>query len=238
MQQTARRDAGPPVILIVRIRPRAFAPVMSADFADLEKRCVEKLAAQTGDAAHDLAHVRRVVANARMLAAAEHARLEVVVPAAWLHDCVTVPKDSPQRAQASRLAAAQAIAWLREWNYPAALLPEIAHAVEAHSFTAGIPPRTIEAQVVQDADRLEAIGAVGLARCLMLGGALGRPLYAADDPFCEKRAPDDHASAVDHFYTKLLKLEGTMQTASGRREARARTEFLRGFPAQLKREIG
>ena len=185
-----------------------------------------------------MAHVRRVVANAGVLAAAENARLDVVVPAAWLHDCVTVPKDSPQRAQASRLAAAQAVAWLREWNYPAALLPEIAHAVEAHSFTAGIPPRTIEAQVVQDADRLEAIGAVGLARCLMLGGALGRPLYAADDPFCAVRVPDDRASAVDHFYTKLLKLEGTMQTASGRREARARTEFLQSFLDQLRREIG
>ena len=90
---------------------------------------------------------------------------------------------------------------------------------------------------LDDADRLDALGAVGLARCLMLGGALGRPLYAADDPFCERRTPDDAASCVDHFYTKLLRLEGTMQTASGREEARQRTEFLRQFLAELKREI-
>jgi uncharacterized protein len=210
---------------------------MSADFTDLEKRCTQALSAQGGDAAHGLEHVQRVVMNARKLAAEEGARLEVVVPAAWLHDCVSVPKDSPQRASASRLAAEQALRWLGEWHYPAALLPEIAHAIEAHSFTAAIAPRTLEAKVVQDADRLEAIGAVGLARCLMLGGAMGRPLYAAEDPFCEKRAPDDRASAVDHFYTKLLKLEGTMQTAGGRREARVRTEFLERFLAQLKREI-
>ena len=209
---------------------------MTADFTELEQQCVAVLTAQAGDVAHDLEHVRRVVRNAQALAAAEGARLEVVRPAAWLHDCMTVPKDSPQRAQASRLAAEQAVRWLRSWGCPEALLPEIAHAIEAHSFSAGITPRTIEAKVVQDADRLEAVGAVGLARCLMLGGALGRPLYAPKDPFCASRQPDDRVSAVDHFYTKLLKLEDTMQTESGQREARRRTGFLREFLNQLRRE--
>ena len=208
------------------------------DFTALERHCREKLAAAGGDAAHDLAHVERVVGNARSLAAAEGARLEVVLPAAWLHDCVTVPKDSPQRAAASRLAAAQAGAWLGGWGWPEALRPEIAHAIEAHSFSAGIAPRTIEAQVVQDADRLDALGAAGLARCLMLGGAMGRRLYAADDPWCERRAPDDGAACVDHFYAKLLKLEGTMQTAAGKAEARQRTAFLRSFLVQLRHEAG
>jgi len=211
---------------------------MSLDFAELEKCCREKLIAAGGDAAHGLSHVERVVTNARGLAAAEGAKLEVVLPAAWLHDCVMVPKDSPQRATASRLAAVQAVTWLREWGWPEALRPDIAHAIEAHSFSAGIAPRTLEAKVVQDADRLDALGAVGLARCLMLGGALGRPLYAVDDPFCEQRAPDDRAACVDHFYAKLLKLEDTMQTASGRSEARRRTVFLQGFLAELGREIG
>ncbi len=208
------------------------------DFVELERRCVERLAAAGGDAAHGLEHVRRVVANARVLAGAEGARWEVVLPAAWLHDCVVVPKDSPRRGEASRLAAAQAVAWLREWGWPEALLAEIGHAIEAHSFSAGIVPRTVEARVVQDADRLDALGAVGLARCLMLGGELGRPLYAAEDPFCERRAPDDGASCVDHFYAKLLRLEGTMQTAAGRAEAGRRTELLRRFLGELQRELG
>jgi uncharacterized protein len=128
--------------------------------------------------------------------------------------------------------------WLAGWNCPAEWRPEIVHAIEAHSFSAGIAPRTLEAKVVQDADRLEALGAVGLARCLMLGGALGRPLYAAEDPFCAQRPPDDRAATVDHFFAKLLRLEATMQTESGRREARRRTEYLREFLAQLRREIG
>jgi uncharacterized protein len=211
---------------------------MPVDFDELERRCCGKLAAAGGDAAHDLSHVVRVVRSARQLAAAEGARLEIVLPAAWLHDCVTVPKDSPQRAQASRLGAAQAVAWLREWDWPVELLPDIAHAIEAHSFSAGIPARTIEAKVVQDADRLDALGAAGLARCLMLGGAMGRPLYAADDPFCTERKPDDRAACVDHFYTKLLQLEGTMQTATGKAEAERRTAFLRHFLAQLQLETG
>ncbi len=211
---------------------------MPSDFAELEQRCREKLTVRGGDVAHDLEHVRRVVGNAQVLAAAEGARWEIVQPAAWLHDCVTFAKDSPRRGAASRLAAAQAGEWLREWGWPEPLLPEIAHAIEAHSFSAGITPNTIEAKVVQDADRLDALGAAGLARCLMLGGALGRPLYAADDPWCEQRAPDDRAACVDHFYTKLLQLENTMQTASGRREARRRTVFLRRFLTELKRETG
>ena len=217
---------------------RAFARVMSMNFAELEARAETVLTAQGGDAAHDLAHIRRVVANARALAATEGARLEVVLPAAWLHDCVSVPKDSPQRASASKLAAAQALVWLRDWGWPEEVLPDVAHAIEAHSFSAGIAPRTLEAQVVQDADRLDALGAAGLARCLMLGGEMGRPLYAAVDPFCDNRVPDDRASCVDHFYTKLLKLESTMQTPGGRTEARVRTEYLRGFLAELRKEIG
>jgi len=241
---TPRREAPPLFIegifnaaVVDRAGVTAFARAMPFDFADLERRCVGKLAALAGDAAHDGEHVRRVVANARKLAATEGGRLEVVLPAAWLHDCVTVPKDSPQRASASRLAAAQAVAWLREWDWPENLLPEIAHAIEAHSFSAGIAPRSIEAKVVQDADRLDALGAVGLARCLMLGGELGRPLYAPEDPFCERRPPDDRAACLDHFYAKLLTLADTMQTTGGKAEAKTRTEFLGRFVAQLKREL-
>ncbi|MBL9214768.1 MAG: HD domain-containing protein [Opitutaceae bacterium] len=210
---------------------------MPTGLREIESRCAALLAAPAGDAAHDLGHVRRVVANARRLARQEGARREIVIPAAWLHDCVTVPKDSPRRAQASRLAAAEAVRRLRAWGYDERLLPRIAHAIEAHSFSARLAPRTREARVVQDADRLDALGAVGLARCLMLGGALGRPLYLDADPFCRRRRPDDRLACVDHFFTKLLGLEKTMRTSGGRREARRRTELLRRFLAELRREL-
>src|SRR5690349_4096922 len=102
------------------------------------QRFMDLLAGAGGDAAHDLAHVRRVVANATALAAAEGAGLAVVLPAAWLHDCVHVAKDSPLRAQASTLAADAAVAFLRANGYRAASLDAIHHAIAAHSFSANI----------------------------------------------------------------------------------------------------
>jgi uncharacterized protein len=190
------------------------------------------------DPAHDLAHIRRVVANARVLAAAEGARLAVVLPAAWLHDCVTFPKDSPLRKRASVEAASVACHFLHECGYPAMYHGEIAHAIEAHSFTAGIEPQTLEAMVVQDADRLDALGAIGIARCLMLGGVLGRPLYDEHDPFAHQRQPDDGAYLLDHFFIKLLRIGATMKTAHGSAAAQQRTALMRQFLQQLGEELG
>jgi len=192
----------------------------------------------TTDAAHDLQHIRRVVTNARRLAVAEGADWQVVMPAAWLHDCVHVPKSSPHRQQASTLAAKQALEWLGQHEWPYGRLDDIGHAIEAHSFSAGIAPLTLEAKVLQDADRLDALGAIGLARTLMLGAEMKREFYDASDPFCRSREPDDSVFTLDHVYAKLLKLEGTMQTTSGRAEAHGRTVFLRAFLGQLDAEIG
>jgi uncharacterized protein len=204
-----------------------------------EPRFRQFVADQPGaDPGHGPAHLERVVATALRLAEEEGARPDVVLPAAWLHDCVHVAKDSPDRARASRLAADRALGFLEAAGYPRACLPDVRHAIEAHSYSAGILPCTLEAKVVQDADRLDALGAIGIARCISVGAALGRPLYDPADPFCKARAPDDRGASVDHFYIKLLKLAGTMQTAAGRREAERRTEFIRAFIAELETEIG
>jgi uncharacterized protein len=135
------------------------------------------------------------------------------------------------------MAAARAIEFLGNAGYPADCLPGIQHAIEVHSYSAGIEPRTIEAKIVQDADRLDALGAIGVARCIAVGTALGRTLYHPDDPFCARREPDDSGASLDHFYTKLLKLVDTMQTVAGRREALRRNEFMRSYLAQLRTEI-
>ena len=216
------------------------AEVTERDWPEWEQRFAAFLASQdvTGDAAHDDMHVRRVVANARMLAVTEGADLNVVLPAAWLHDCVIIPKDSPERTQASRLAAVAAGEYLRKAGYPERFIPAIQHAIEAHSFSAKIPPRTLEAQVVQDADRLDALGAVGIARTMMLGGAMGKPLYDAAEPFPLNRTADDGENVLDHFFVKLLTLSDTMQTGAGRADAARRTAFMRTYLTQLGAEIG
>ncbi len=204
-----------------------------------EPRFQSFLETQDGqDAAHTIDHILRVVANVRRLTEVEAADMAVVIPAAWLHDCVTVPKSSPNRHLASRMAAEAAGEFLREQAYPDEYIAGIQHAIAAHSFSAQIPPETLEAKVVQDADRLDSIGAIGIARCLMLSAEMKRPLYNTIEPFPTTRPPNDLTSAVDHFYTKLFKLEGMMQTHAGKQEAQKRTRFMRDYLAQLGQEIG
>ena len=215
-----------------------MAPSLDIDLPLLEARCREAALLACGDAAHDPLHLERVVANARWLAAQEGADVCVVMPAIWLHDCVHVPKHSPERSRASRLCAAHAVELLKDFGYPSALLPAVAHAIEAHSWSAGIAPESLEAAVVQDADRLDSIGAAGVARCLMLSAEMHRPLYVLPDPWCEQRQPDDRLSAVDHFHTKLLHLAPTFRTRAGRTEAERRTAYLQGFLHQLAHETG
>jgi len=205
----------------------------------LEAICLEYLSeVMAADAAHDISHVQRVVQNTIRLTQAADGNADVTIPAAWLHDCVSVAKDSPLRAQASKLAADEAVRFLESIDYPPELLAQIHHAIEAHSFSANLETKTLEAQIVQDADRLEAVGAIGIARCLLTGGSLDRPLYDPADPFAERRPADDGLWTIDHFYCKLLGLTDTMKTEAGKAEAIKRTEYMRGFLQQLATEIG
>lgn len=192
-----------------------------------------------GDPAHDLAHFKRVVATAKRLCLEEHGRFEVVVPAAWLHDFVNVPKNDPRRSQASRLAAVEALKYLESISYPIEYLDAIRHAIEAHSFSARIEPQTLEAKIVQDADRLDGLGAIGVARLFSVSGTLKRSLYHPEMPFGDgHRALDDLEYAVDHFFVKLFKTVETLQTAAGRAEGHRRAEFMRQYLDELAREIG
>ena len=199
------------------------------------ERFVERV--EAADHAHDIAHVRRVVRNVAWLTQEESADPWIALPAAWLHDCVAVAKDSPMRAQGSRLAADAATSFLRGVGYPADPLDAVRHAIEAHSWSAGIPAQTLEARIVQDGDRLDSLGAIGIARCLLVGGHLDRPLCSPDDPFCDRRTPDDSRWTIDHFYTKLLKLPELMQTEAGRSEAERRAQKVRDFLDELRAEM-
>jgi len=208
------------------------------NLAELQERCLEFAAEATAaDAAHDLSHVKRVLKNTLYLTDIERVNSWVTLPAACLHDCVPVAKDSPLRAQGSLLAAEAATAFLQTVDYPGELLDEVFHAIEAHSYSANIEPRSAEARVVQDADRLDSLGAIGIARCMLVGGRLNLPLCAAEDPFCERRTPDDRQYTVDHFYAKLLKLPATMRTEAGRAEAERRAGLMRRYLDDLRSEI-
>ncbi len=189
------------------------------------------------DAAHDINHIKRVVKTARQLAKAEGADLAVVIPAAWLHDCVAVAKDDPRRSCASSMAAEKAGQLLNHWGYPDEHIPAITHGIEAHSYSADIECQTLEAQIVQDADRMDALGAIGVARTIMVGTALGNPLTYNEDPFCYDRKADDKLAMVDHFYTKLLHLKDRFHTKSAKHEAHKRHQFMLDFLQQLEQEV-
>jgi len=195
------------------------------------------VSAEAGDPAHDLLHIERVVKTARELAEKEGAQLEVVIPAAWLHDFIVVPKNDPRRSQASRLSAEGALKYLREIEYPEEFHASIAHAIEAHSFSANIEPRTLEARVVQDADRLDGLGAIGLARLFVTAGLMRRPLYSNEDPFCEEREPNDTHFTVDHVFRKLFVVADTLKTESGRTEGERRRHILESYLKDLSQEI-
>ena len=192
---------------------------------------------EAADAGHDISHIKRVVKSAKQFCLQEQANMWVVLPAAWLHDCVQVAKDSPLRATASELAADQALKLLTDWQYPVEHLPEIHHAIMAHSFSANIECETLAAKVVQDADRMDALGAIGICRTLLVGAGFGNPLTFHEDPFCYARTADDQAAIIDHFYTKLLKLKDSFKTPAAQLEAAKRDAFMRQFLQQLEQEV-
>jgi uncharacterized protein len=191
-----------------------------------------------GDGSHDVAHLHRVWLNVRAIAAEAGGDGEILAAAVLLHDCVRVEKSSPLRAQASRLAAARAREVLGGLDWAPARIEAVAHAIAAHSFSAGIMPQSLEARVLQDADRLDAIGAIGVARCFYTAGRMGSALYDAADPRGEHRALDDQRFALDHFRVKLLGLAEGFQTAAGARMAAERTRRVARFLAEFEEEVG
>ncbi len=201
----------------------------------------EHLLPQAGigdDGAHDMAHLLRVWTNAFAIVALEGGDGEVIAASVLLHDCVSVEKNSPLRSQASRLAADRAALLLTEWAWPPARIEAVRHAILAHSFSADIAPETLEARIVQDADRLDSIGAIGVARCFYTAGRMGSALYDVIDPRAEHRKLDDAAFALDHFRAKLLRLQGGFKTESGAAMAAERTRRIAEFMVLFEIEIG
>jgi uncharacterized protein len=194
-------------------------------------------AVQHDDGAHDAAHLLRVWKTACEIQRAEGGDAEILAAAVLLHDCVAVEKDSPQRALASWLAAEKASRVLSKHGWPEERISAVVHAIEAHSYSGGIAPESLEAKILQDADRLDSIGLVGVARCFYTAGRMGSALYDPADASGETRGRDDKRYALDHFYTKLLRLAGSFQTATGSRLARERDTRLRQFLDDFRAEI-
>lgn len=187
--------------------------------------------------AHDFSHVMRVYANANTILQIEPADAEVVRTAVLLHELFNYPKNHPDSHLSGDVCAEKAAVVLHEVNFPKEKRELVLDCIRNHSFSKGIVPSTIEGKIVQDADRLDALGAIGIARCFATCGTTGGRLYNVDDVFHEHRPLDDKQFALDHFDNKLLKLAGSFHTVVANQMAQVRHEFLLQFVAQLKDEL-
>ena len=213
------------------------ASVLASIAADPGLRALHAEVRGGEDSAHDEAHLLRVAVWTLRIGGADIDAREAL-GAALLHDLVNVPKDHPDRARASELSAEAARPLLTAAGFGAEAVARMADAIRDHSFSRGAVPTSALGRALQDADRLEALGAIGIARTFATGQRMGARFFHPEDPFGRARALDDRAFSVDHFYKKLLGLTQTMRTARGRAEAERRTALLRDFLSALADELG
>lgn len=174
---------------------------------------------------HDLRHARRVLANARLLQAGEGGDLRIIEAAAVLHDCADHKLFADTEAQRKLIRST-----LLGYGYSETEADHVDYIIANISYNKGEnrPLATREAQIVRDADRLDAIGAVGIVRTIEYGTAKGRPFY--DESGSEE-------TTIAHFHEKLLKLKDLMHTATARRIAASRHAFLETFLQEFDDEI-
>ena len=186
---------------------------------------------------HDFFHSMRVYRTAMKIAEAEHADMQVVALAALLHD-VDDRKLSPMTAEKKENAAR----FMRSQNVPESEIRQVCQIIDEVSFkgTDSVRPSTPEGKCVQDADRLDALGAIGIARTFAYGGSHNRTIY---DPELPPRTAMNQAqyyssksTSLNHFYEKLFLLEGMMNTETGKAIARKRTQYMQQFVDEFLNE--
>lgn len=191
------------------------------------------------DPAHGWEHVRRVYELALRIAHEEGADPLIVGLAALLHDIGRLVHR--KGVHHALLSVEESRNILQAYALTQEQVEAILHAIEAHSFSQGIEPHTLEARVLRDADRLDGLGAIGILRWAISGTIKRKPQtrsYHPEDPFGASHELDDKHYMLDHFFTKLLKLEDGMYTATGRAMAQQRTAYMRAYLEELRVELG
>jgi uncharacterized protein len=184
-------------------------------------------------AGHDQTHTLRVCGLCRAIGQKENADLLILEAAALLHD---IGRSSQQVDHAEK-SAEMADRLLKECEFPLDLIPQVLYAIRMHRFSRGMEPDTLEAKILQDADRIDISGAVGVAMAFAYGGAKNMELYDKDDPLAKNRKLDDNVYVLDHFQSKLLKLPEMIHTKTGRQLIRKRATYLKSFINQFVKEI-
>jgi uncharacterized protein len=193
---------------------------------------------QNDSSGHDWWHIYRVWKNALAICQQENAEIFTVELAALLHDL-----DDWKLAPSADGTPVRAAAWLRQMEVDPTVSAHVCEIIAHLSFKgAGVENKieTLEGQIVQDADRLDAIGAVGIARAFAYGGHAGRPLYNPDEPpqmhQSFEQYKNSRSATINHFYEKLFLLKERMNTPAAKRIAEERHAYMEGFVARFLRE--
>ena len=174
---------------------------------------------------HDYFHIERVVVNAKKILQKENADSFLVELAAWVHDIGDYKLHEGVDKSEELISE-----FLKSLNLDQDCIDRVNEIVSQVSFSKGNKPTSIEAEIVQDADRLDAIGAVGIARCFAYGGSVGNILYNPEDN-------SKNSSSIQHFYDKLFKLKDLMNTDTAKSIAQDRHDFMQNYVQQFYKEV-
>lgn len=190
------------------------------------------------DVSHDFDHAMRVLSNAERIAKDEGGDLNIIFPAALFHDIIVYPKNHPNKHKSQEESAESAEKILNSFgNFPQTKIEKVKTCILECSFSKGIVPKMLESQILQDADGLEATGAISIMRTYSSTGQMKRPFYNIEDPFCKNRTPDAAKFALDLFYERLLKVAERMHTKTAKKIAKRRTDFLITFLKEFELEL-
>ena len=191
------------------------------------------------ESAHDFDHVLRVLALAERLARTEGANIEIVRAAALLHDITRTEEDARHSGDHAQTAAARAREILLARGVALERVDAVAHAIAAHRFRGTTAPQTLEAKILFDADKLDSIGAIGVARAYAISGVLNQRLWSesAPDAVATRAQHNANHTAAAEFVVKLSKVRERIFTTTARQIAEERHTFMAEFFARLGREV-
>lgn len=190
------------------------------------------------DPSHDVNHALRVLALSEKIAKRESCDLDIIIPAAVFHDIINYPKNHHKRLYSSDESARQTKKILKQLNsYPKHKIDKVCETIRLCSFTKGLTPDFLEAKILQDADSLEAMGAISIMRTFSSAGIMNKTFYDATDPFCKRRKPNDSKYALDLFFTRLLVVQRRLHTETAKKMAERRVKFLKTFLRELRFEL-
>ena len=196
----------------------------------------------TNDPSHDTEHVRRVLAAAKLIQKSEGGDLEILIPAVLGHDIITYPKNDPK----SKLATEESANYMMEilsnykitgYRYPQKKISAVTACINECSWSKGLPASSWESKILQDADRLEAVGTIAIMRTFTSGGQMNRALYDTLDPFCKKGIPEGVGASLDLFYQRLLKVVPTLHSETAKRIGKRRELALYQFLLETEHEL-